>query len=294
MTWLSDMGLSAGKRARLHRIFSGAGPRNGIGIFLPVDQGLEHGPRDFLDNPEAGDTRYLFKLAKEGGFNAIVLQVGQVAKFAWEFAGEVPLIVKINGKTEIPPDDDAFSPVNCTVEEAIRLGADAIGYTLYVGSPRQDDDFIQFREVREECERFGIPLICWSYPRGSAVNEKGGRDSLYQVSYAARVAAELGADVAKINFPKAGPSNGAPAPYDSIDLSGIDAARHAISFVPRTPILISGGSKEGDDAIVEKARMSFEAGAKGLIFGRNMFQRPFAEAIALCERLHELAGKYGS
>jgi class I fructose-bisphosphate aldolase len=295
MTWLSEMGLSSGKRARLHRIFYGSnGPANGTGIFLPVDQGLEHGPRDFLDNPPAGDTRYLFKLAKEGNFSGIVLQVGQMSKFSWEFAGEVPLIVKLNGKTEIPSDDDAFSPVQCSVEEAIKLGADAVGYTMYTGSPRQDDDFMQFADVRAECERFGIPVIVWAYPRGSAVNEKGGKESLYQVAYAARVAAELGADVAKINFPKAGPSKGAPKPYDTLDLSGIDAARHAIQFAPRTPILISGGSKEGDDAIIEKARESFEAGAKGLIFGRNMFQRPLGEAVALCERLHELAAKHPS
>jgi class I fructose-bisphosphate aldolase len=295
MTWLSEMGLPSGKRSKLYRVFYGSnGPANGTGIFLPVDQGLEHGPRDFLDNPDAADTRYLFKLAKEGNFSALVLQVGQVSKFAWEFAGEVPLIVKVNGKTEIPSDDEAFSPVQCSVEEAARLGADAIGYTMYTGSPRQDDDFIQFRDVREAAEALGLPVIVWAYPRGAAVNEKGGKESLYQVSYAARIAAELGADIAKINFPKAGPSKGAPKPYDTLDLSGIDAARHAIQFVPRTPILISGGSKEGDDAIIEKARMSFEAGAKGLIFGRNMFQRPLAEAVSLCERLHELASKYPS
>ena len=294
MRWLDELGLSAGKKARLHRIFYGHGTQNGVGIFLPVDQGLEHGPRDFIPNPDAADTRYLFKLAKEGGFNALVLQVGQVSKFHWEFAGEVPLIIKINGKTEIPPDDEAFSPVNCTVEDAVRLGADAIGYTMYVGSPRQDDDFMQFRDVREEAERFGIPVIVWGYPRGSAVNEKGGRDSLYQISYAARVAAEVGADVAKINFPKSGPSKGAPAPYDTLDLAGVDAAKHAISYAPRTPILISGGGKENDDAIIEKARMGFEAGAKGLIFGRNMFQRPYGEALALCDRLRELASKYSS
>jgi hypothetical protein len=191
MTWLSEMGLPSGKRSKLYRVFYGSnGPANGTGIFLPVDQGLEHGPRDFLDNPDAADTRYLFKLAKEGNFSALVLQVGQVSKFAWEFAGEVPLIVKVNGKTEIPSDDEAFSPVQCSVEEAARLGADAIGYTMYTGSPRQDDDFIQFRDVREAAEALGLPVIVWAYPRGAAVNEKGGKESLYQVSYSARIAAE--------------------------------------------------------------------------------------------------------
>ena len=294
MTYLDEMGLSAGKKARLHRILFQNGPRNGRAIFLPVDQGLEHGPRDFVPNWDAADTRWLFKLAKEGRFNGIVLQVGQVQKYHWEFAGEVPLILKINGKTEIPPDDEAFSPVHATVETAVRLGADAIGYTMYVGSPVQDKDFIQFRQVREEADRFGMPVIVWSYPRGSAIKNKGGRDSLYAVSYAARVAAEVGADLVKINFPKAGASPGAPKPYDEWNLEGVEAARHAIDSAKRTPVLISGGEKEDDDAIIEKARQSFEAGAVGLIFGRNMFQRKLDDALRLCERLHELCAKYGS
>lgn len=293
MTILDEMGLSAGKKARLHRILYGAGPRNGKAIFLPVDQGLEHGPRDFVPNPDAADARWLFRLAKEGNFNAIVLQVGQVQKFFWEFAGEVPLVLKINGKTEIPPDDEAFSPVNCTVEQAVRLGADAIGYTMYVGSPAQDRDLEQWREVREEADDLGIPTIIWAYPRGSAIKAKGGRDSLYAVAYAARVAAEIGADLVKVNFPKPGRSEGAPKPYDTWDAEPLAAARHAISMSPRTPVLISGGEAESDDAVVEKARLSFEAGATGLIFGRNMFQRKLDDALRLCERLHELCQKFG-
>jgi class I fructose-bisphosphate aldolase len=294
MTYLDEMGLSPGKKARLHRILFQHGPGNGRGIFLPVDQGLEHGPRDFVPNWEAVDSRWLFRLATEGRFNAIVLQVGQAQKFFWEHAGEVPLVLKVNGKTEIPPDDEAFSPVNASVETAVRLGADAIGYTMYVGSPAQDRDFIQFRQVREEAERYGMPVIVWAYPRGSAIKQKGGRDSLYAVAYAARVAAEVGADLVKINFPKPGPSVGAPKPYDEWNLEGVEAARHAIEAARRTPVLISGGEREDDDAILEKARQSFEAGAVGLIFGRNMFQRRLDDALRLCERLHELCAKYGS
>lgn len=294
MTYLDEMGLSAGKKARLHRILYGSGPGNGKGIFLPVDQGLEHGPRDFIPNWEAADSRWLFRLAKEGRFNAIVLQVGQAQKFFWDFAGEVPLVLKVNGKTEIPPDDEAFSPVHATVETAVKLGADAIGYTMYVGSPAQDRDFIQFRQVREEAEKLGMPVIVWSYPRGSAIKTKGGRDSLYAVAYAARVAAEVGADLVKINFPKPGRSEGAPKPYDEWDLEPLEAARHAIESAQRTPVLISGGEKEDDEAIVEKARQSFEAGATGLIFGRNMFQRKLDDALRLCDRLHELCLKFGS
>jgi class I fructose-bisphosphate aldolase len=179
------------------------------------------------------------------------------------------------------------------VDDAVRLGADAVGYTMYIGSPAQDRDFIQFREVRIACERAGMPLIVWAYPRGSAIKTKGGRDSLYAVAYAARVAAELGADLVKINFPKPGRSEGAPKPYSEWDLEPLEAAKHAISSAARTPVLISGGEKEDDDSIVEKARLSFEAGATGLIFGRNMFQRKLDDALRLCDRLHELAAKFG-
>jgi len=294
MTYLDEMGLSAGKKARLYKILFQHGPANGRGVFLPVDQGLEHGPRDFVPNWDAADTRWLFRLAKEGRFNAIVLQVGEAQKYFWEFAGEVPLILKVNGKTEIPSDDEAFSPVNATVETAVKMGADAIGYTLYVGSPAQDRDFIQFRQIREEADRYGMPVIVWSYPRGSAIKNKGGKDSLYAIAYAARVAAELGADLVKINFPKAGKSEGAPKPYDTMDLEGVESARHAIDSAQRTPVLISGGEKEDDDSIVEKARQSFEAGAVGLIFGRNMFQRKLDDALRLCDRLHELCAKFGT
>ena len=85
--------------------------------------------------------------------------------------------MKINGKTSIPPDDYAISPMTASVEDAVRIGADAIGYTLYVGSPRQYEDMNQFRIVKKDADRFGIPIIMWAYPRGEAVAKKGGRDS---------------------------------------------------------------------------------------------------------------------
>src|SRR5436190_17605010 len=144
---LSECGLSTGKKARLHRILFKHGVGNGTAIFLPYDQGLEHGPRDFFANPAAADPQYIVKLAVEGGFNGIAVQIGMAEKFYWDYAGEVPLILKLNGKTEIPPDTDALSPVNASVEDAIRLGADAVGYTLYVGSPAQVPDFTQYHAV---------------------------------------------------------------------------------------------------------------------------------------------------
>src|SRR3954451_3969582 len=138
---LDSLGLETGNRARLHRILHRHGLCNGTALFLPYDQGLEHGPRDFFANPAAGDPSYIVKLAVEGGFNGIAIQIGLAEKFYWEYAAEVPLVLKINGKTEVPADDEALSPLNATVEDAVRLGADAVGYTLYVGSPLQAQDF---------------------------------------------------------------------------------------------------------------------------------------------------------
>src|SRR5256885_5768595 len=184
---LSECGLTTGKKARLHRILFKHGVGNGTAIFLPYDQGLEHGPRDFFPNPASGDPAYIVKLAVEGGFNGIAIQIGSAEKFYWEYAGEVPLVLKINGKTEVPADDEALSSLNATVEDAVRLGADAVGYTLYVGSPRQDEDLAQLRSVRQDCDRFGMPLIIWAYPRGSAIDAKGGAGSLYAIDHPARV-----------------------------------------------------------------------------------------------------------
>ena len=173
---LKELGLSTGKKARLHRILHKHGLGNGTAIFLPYDQGLEHGPRDFFENPVSGDPRYIVKLAVEGGFNGIAIQIGIAEKFYWDYAGEVPLVLKLNGKTEVPSDSVALSPLHADVAEAVRLGADAVGYTMYVGSPAQTADFEQYRKVRADAEKFGIPLIVWAYPRGSAIDTKGGKD----------------------------------------------------------------------------------------------------------------------
>lgn len=206
-TTLARRGLSAGKRTRLHRILYRSGLGNGTALFLPYDQGFEHGPRDFTQNPASGDPAYVLRLAAEGGFNAVVLQIGLAEKFSDELAGAIPLVLKLNGKTDIPPDDEPLSPVHATVADAVRLGADAVGYTLYVGTPAQEADFAQYHRIRADATALGMPLIVWAYPRGAAIDAKGGRDSFYAVDYAARVASELGADVVKVNFPPPGQAN---------------------------------------------------------------------------------------
>jgi class I fructose-bisphosphate aldolase len=290
---LSEAGLGAGKKARLHRILFQHGLRNGTALFLPYDQGLEHGPRDFFANPAAGDPRYILRLALEGGFNGIAIQIGLAEKFYWDYAGEVPLILKLNGKTEIPPDGEALSLVHASVADAVRLGADAAGYTMYVGTPAAESDFAQFRQVRADAQRLGMPLVVWAYPRGSAIETKGGRDSFYAVDYAARTASELGADVVKVNFPHPEKQSGVREPYLA-DFSSQQAIDAVVRSANRTLLLVSGGSKGGDEAMLEKARQSMEAGATGLIWGRNVWQREHGESLRFVARLREILAKYPS
>ncbi len=282
--------LSLGKRARLHRLLYEHGPGNGTMLLLPIDQGLEHGPVDFFPNPDALDPEYQARLALEGGYSGIVFHIGLAEKYMPKFAGKVPLVLKLNGKTNIPPDDEAFSPQTATVEDAVRLGADAVGYTLYVGSPAQAEDFTQFMYVRAEAERYGMPLIVWSYPRGWAVEEKGGRDSVYAVDYAARVANELGADVVKLNVPKfeREKNQQSPKPYNTLELDYAQAVSKVVASAGRTMVLFSGGSKIGDEDLLDKARICMEQGATGLIFGRNMWQRPFQDGLAITEKIKEI------
>ena len=296
---LDELDLSLGKRTRLHRLLYEHGPGNGTLLLLPIDQGMEHGPVDFFPNPPSGNPDYQCRLAKEGGYSGIVFHVGLASKYMKEYAGAVPLVLKLNGKTNIPSDAEAFSAIEASVEDAVRLGADAVGYTLYVGSPAQDRDFIQLGKVREECDRYGMPLIIWSYPRGAAIGDRGGRDSIYAVDYAARLADELGADIVKLNVPKfrdQGNADG-PAAYGKLyqewkDLDENEAYRLAVEKVVasagKTMVLFSGGSKMGDEDLLLKARLCMEAGATGLIFGRNMWQRPFDDGLAITEKLKEI------
>jgi class I fructose-bisphosphate aldolase len=282
--------LSTGKKARLHRLMYQHGPGNGTLLFLPIDQGLEHGPVDFFENPDAQDPDFQCRLAMDGNYSAIVFHIGLAEKYMKKYAGKVPLVVKLNGKTNLPSDDDAFSSCTGTVEDAVRLGADAVGYTLYVGSPSQDADIAQFNEVRREAERFGIPTIIWAYPRGSAIKAKGGQDSPYAIEYAARVATEVGADVVKINYPNVNASGIAtsPKPYNTLQLTEEEATRRAVKAAGKTLVVFSGGSKVSDDKMLDMVRMGMESGATGMIFGRNMWQRPMDEALDVSRRASEI------
>ncbi|MCY0877839.1 MAG: fructose-bisphosphate aldolase [Firmicutes bacterium] len=289
------MRLSTGKKARLYRLLYQAGPANGTLLVLPIDQGLEHGPRDFFEAPESQDPAFQFRLAVEGRYSAIACHIGLAEKYYPAYAGQVPLILKLNGKTEIPPDDAPLSPLVATVRDAVRLGADAVGYTLYIGSPRQDEDFSQFRRVREEAEALGMPIIVWAYPRGSAIESKGGKDTVFAVAYAARTAQELGADVIKLNIPTIDPERLAKAPkaYQR-PWTEDEALAHVIQSAGQSLVIFAGGEKSDQGSVLGKAEECMKAGAAGLIFGRSVWQRPYAEALAISRQIHELMGRYGN
>jgi class I fructose-bisphosphate aldolase len=201
----------------------------------------------------------------------------------------VPLLLKLNGKTDIPPSDESFSAVNASVEDAVRLGADAVGYTLYVGSPRQDDDLKQLGEVREACDRYGMPLVVWSYPRGRDVAKKGGQDSFYAIDYAARMAMEMGADIVKINMPKVGldTDKDSPAPYNEMQVDQAEAIRQCVESAGRSLVVLSGGSKASDEEVLSMTKMVMEAGGSGVIYGRNIWQRETDAAHAIVSQIKE-------
>jgi class I fructose-bisphosphate aldolase len=279
--------LSPGKRTRLRRLLYEFGPGNGTFLFLPIDQGVEHGPRDFFPNPASKDPGYQFRLAAEAGYSALACGYGMASKYYPDYAGQVPLLLKLNSRTEVPPSDEAFSPCHGSVEDAVRLGADAVGYTLYVGSPKQEEDFIQLGKVRQDCDRFGMPLVIWAYPRGRDIEKVGGRDSFYAIDYAARVAMELGADVVKLNMPKLNPEKDkdSPAPYNDMKITQQEAIRHCVQSAGRSLVVLSGGSKVDDEQLLAQTRMIMEAGGSGVIFGRNVWQREWSDALKTIEQI---------
>ncbi|HVR70326.1 MAG TPA: fructose-bisphosphate aldolase [Vicinamibacteria bacterium] len=289
---LASLSLSHGKRVRLWRMLYAHGPRNGSLLVLPLDQGLEHGPADFFPNPEALDTDFQFRLALEGDYSAIALGIGLAEKYMKDYCGRIPLILKLNGKTNIADDAEAVSPLSASVEDAARLGADAVGYTLYVGSPREEVGIREFRKVRREAERLGMPVVLWSYPRGRAVEARGGKGTLYAQDYAARVAEELGADIVKLHEPEAD-NERCPEPYRSLREGPAQRLRRVVRSAGKVLVLFSGGVKQDDDAaVVRKVARYMESGATGVMFGRNMWLRPFEEAVALTRQAHRVMSRH--
>ena len=295
---LTNPHISAKKRGHLQKMLD-AGEMKDKFLFLPIDHGVEHGPGDFLDALWASNPEYQLKLAKDGKYSGIAVHIGLAQKY-WqkkEYNQRVPLLLKLNGKTNIPSDEGAFSALTGTVEDAIKLGADAVGYTFYVGSPRQDEDTLQFLKVRLEAEKAGLPIIMWAYPRGKFANEKGGKDTMAFAAYAARMANELGADICKINAPKSVEEGeydkeGQFKKYNEyLELDSGEQLAWAVMNAGSTGVLVSGGSKLGDEDMLRKVEMAVKAGVDGIIFGRNMWQRPLGEALAITKKVKSILTK---
>jgi class I fructose-bisphosphate aldolase len=290
--------FTPGEIARVRQILRD----NGRTLILPYDQFIEHDSRHLEAASDAGNPDYIVRLAVEGGYNAVAIHYGLTKRFWSKWEGRVPVIVKINGKTSIPSDAQALSVHTSFVEDAVRMGAVAVGYTMYYGSPRQDEDLPQLAEVRAACEQTAMPLIVWAYPRGEAINEKGGRDTSYAIESAVRMATEMGATIIKANLPKAPPEgftdNGkVPKYYRELERAWAEKkfedtiperAARVVKASQGIPVLFSGGSQIGDDDLLWRARIEVEAGAIGFIFGRNMWKRENTSAMAITKKIQNL------
>lgn len=285
---------SIGELARLRQMTR----ESGTSLILPYDQFIEHDNRHVDPNPAASNPDYICDLAKDGGYNAVAIHYGLAKRYWSKLKGSVPLLLKLNGKTSIPSQAQPLSVHTCFVEDAVRLGAVAVGYTMYYGSPRQDEDIPQLAAVREECDRYGMPLVVWAYPRGEGIDGKGGPGSSYAIESATRMAVEMGASVIKANLPTAmadgfEDNSGIPDYYRKTEseLQGLDAkeqkwerAKRVVKAAQGVPVLFSGGSKIGDDDLMENAQACIDAGCYGFIFGRNMWKREKADALKLTEK----------
>jgi class I fructose-bisphosphate aldolase len=257
-----------------------------------VDQGFEHGPaRSFAPNPAAYDPHYHYQLAIDAGLNAYAAPLGMLEAGADTFAGQIPTILKANSANSLMSDTAGKNQaVTAGVNDALRLGCAAIGFTIYPGSDMALDMFEEIRELREEAASVGVPTVIWSYPRGEAVS-KDGETAIDIAAYAAQIAALLGAHIIKIKLSTDHLELGeAKKVYEK---QGIDVAsaaarvRHCMqaAFNGRRIVVFSGGAAKGADAVYEDARAIRDGGGNGSIIGRNTFQRSREDAMAMLDRL---------
>ncbi|MEK7111630.1 MAG: hypothetical protein AAB856_03480 [Patescibacteria group bacterium] len=244
--------------------------RNGKGLLLAYDQGFEHGPSDF--NAKNVDPEYILDIAQKAGvFTGVIFQKGIAERhYLREQRTLPPLIVKLNGKTGLHAGEEPFAPLLCTVDEALGLGASAVGYTVYVGSEREAEMTETFGRVVRECNQKGIPTIGWFYLRGKEIANPHDPEKL---AYAARLALELGADGVKLQFAISGD--------EANDLKNL---KWIVQNAGKCKVFISGGSKIPDDQVLQLAKVVKLAGGGGLAIGRNIWQRPnpveFSKEIA--------------
>ncbi len=289
---------NAGTKANLARMLNhGRLAGTGKMVILPVDQGVEHGPaRSFAANPAGYDPRYHFELAIDAGCNAYAAPLGFIEAGAVEFAGDVPLILKLNNSESLSKGGEPISAITGSVDEALRLGCAAIGFTIYPGSGEARNAYKQISELTEEAKRKGLAVVVWAYPRGASIS-KEGETGIDVVAYAAQITAQLGAHIIKVKPPSSHIEQAeAKKVYEKekIPIATLaERTRHVVqsAFGGRRIVIFSGGPAKGRKEIIDEIRGLADGGAFGSIMGRNSFQRPKTEAIEL---LHEVMDIYAN
>lgn len=236
----------------------------GKALFLAYDQGLEHGPSDF--NDKNVDPKYIIDIAKKGKYNGIVFQKGIAEKYNKEIkASKVPLIIKLNGKTNLFKGEP-ISRQLCTVDEAVKLGAKAVGYTIYIGSDYEDEQFQEFENIQREAHKKNLPVIVWMYPRGKSVEKKKPEELMV---YAARIALEIGADIVKLQY-----------------IGKEKDLKWAVKSAGKTKVVVAGGTKKGEKELLTQIKEIMDAGCIGLAIGRNVWQHP--KPLEITKKIKEI------
>ncbi len=275
-----------GVRTNLARMLN-HGRLGGTGkmVILPVDQGFEHGPaRSFAPNPAGYDPRYHFQLAIEAGCNAYAAPLGSLEAGISDYCGEIPLILKTNNHDLLNDERDPISAITSGVEDALRLGCVAVGFTIYPGSAERTEMYQQLRELTLEAKSAGLAVVVWAYPRGSALS-KDGETSIDVVAYAAQIAAQLGADIIKVKLPSAKIEQPeAQKVYQKYEIPIATLAQrvsHVVqsAFDGRRIVIFSGGATAADESFFEEVRGIRDGGGFGSIIGRNSFQRKKPDAL---------------
>ncbi len=292
---------NAGTKTNLARILM-HGKLGGTGkmVILPVDQGFEHGAaRSFAVNPDAYDPHYHFQLAIDAGLNAYAAPLGMIEAGADSFAGAIPLILKVNSSNSLHNGGTApHQATTASVKDALRLGCSAVGFTIYPGSDAAFDMFEEIREIAQEAKYHGLAVVIWSYPRGGDLS-KSGETAIDICAYAAHMAALLGAHIIKVKPPTQALENlEAIKVYEKtkIPVSTMsERVAHVMqsSFAGRRIVVFSGGNSKGEDDIYNEIRQIYQGGANGSIIGRNVFQRPRAEALQMLDKIIQIyQGKF--
>jgi class I fructose-bisphosphate aldolase len=264
-------------------------------VILPVDQGFEHGPaRSFAPNPEGYDPRYHFRLALDAGCNAYAAPLGFLEGGAAEFAGEIPLILKLNNHDSMAPDGKNPAPsVTASVKDALRLGCVAVGYTIYPGSAQFRQMYEDLAEIAREAKEHGLAVVVWSYPRGEGLSKEG--ETAVDISaYAAQIAAQMGSNIIKVKPPTAHVEQAeAKKVFEAEKIPTgtlAERVRHVVqsAFNGRRIVIFSGGAKGADEKIFEECKGIRDGGGFGSIIGRNSFQRKKADALKFLEQVMKI------